>query len=299
MVQVDEEPQRLSTKTSSGASGRRSPSPGRDGGQRVERQRRGRRGLRVLTAAKADQLGLDPEARALGYTSMSRAPEWFTLAPWVRAARDRADRLAVDDVDLFEVNEAFSSVPMALMKELQIPHEKVNVHGGAVAARASDRRQRLAHPGDAARGDEGSRSPTRHRGVVHRRRGRRGVAVEASEIPNPQPHPLLPRCRWNPTMTNEQQPNPFSGLDMFTRMWSDFGEKMMRNGMTVPRRAPRPRWPGRYAIRCSGPGRDCVRSVHAFRRVPPDDAAVLAAAIGDGGSTPSSEYQHSMQARSS
>src|SRR5207244_3848438 len=64
----------------------------------------------------------------------SREPEWFTLAPIGAIERLMKDlSLQVPDVDLFEINEAFAVVPMAAMKELGIPHDKVNVHGGAVA----------------------------------------------------------------------------------------------------------------------------------------------------------------------
>ncbi len=55
----------------------------------------------------------------------------------------------VEDVDLWEVNEAFAVVPMALMAELKVPHDKVNVHGGACALGHPDRRQRCAHSGHA------------------------------------------------------------------------------------------------------------------------------------------------------
>jgi acetyl-CoA C-acetyltransferase len=83
--------------------------------------------------AAADQ-GVVPLARILGYAEASREPEWFTLAPIGAISRLLdALSLSVDDVGLFEINEAFSVVPMAAMRELNIPHEKVNVNGGAVA----------------------------------------------------------------------------------------------------------------------------------------------------------------------
>jgi acetyl-CoA C-acetyltransferase len=90
--------------------------------------------LVVLSAEKAGQLGVKPQAKILGYATFSREPEWFTLAP-IGAIEKLLARvgLAAADVDLFEVNEAFSAVPMAVMKELRVPHEKMNVHGGAVA----------------------------------------------------------------------------------------------------------------------------------------------------------------------
>lgn len=88
----------------------------------------------VLSAEKADLLQATPQAKIVGYSSFSREPEWFTLAP-IGAIRKLMDRVgwSVDNVDLFEINEAFSVVPMAAMKDIGIPHDKLNVHGGAVA----------------------------------------------------------------------------------------------------------------------------------------------------------------------
>jgi len=88
----------------------------------------------VLSPERAKALGVKPQARILGYASAAREPEWFTLAP-IGAIAKLLDQLSlkVSDVDLFEINEAFSVVPMAAMKDLSIPHEKVNVNGGAVA----------------------------------------------------------------------------------------------------------------------------------------------------------------------
>lgn len=80
------------------------------------------------------ELGIKPQAKILGYATFSQEPEWFTLAPIgaITKLLQMLD-LQVGDVDLFEINEAFAVVPMAAMQELKIPHEKVNVHGGAVA----------------------------------------------------------------------------------------------------------------------------------------------------------------------
>jgi acetyl-CoA C-acetyltransferase len=88
----------------------------------------------ALSAEKAKALGVQPQARILGYSISSREPEWFTLAP-IQAMESLMKQLSwkVSDVDLFEINEAFAVVPMAAMKDLAIPHEKVNVNGGAVA----------------------------------------------------------------------------------------------------------------------------------------------------------------------
>ena len=88
----------------------------------------------VASPEKVKELGLKPQARILGYATYSREPEWFTLAP-IGAITKVLKQLGlkVADVGLFEINEAFSVVPMAAMLDLGIPHEKCNVHGGAVA----------------------------------------------------------------------------------------------------------------------------------------------------------------------
>jgi len=90
--------------------------------------------LVVASAEKVKSTDLKPQAKILGYTTFSREPEWFTAAP-IGAIAKLLKMLALDagKVDLFEINEAFAVVPMAAMKELALPHEKVNVHGGAVA----------------------------------------------------------------------------------------------------------------------------------------------------------------------
>ncbi len=88
----------------------------------------------VLSEEAVRETGVKPFARVTAYASASREPEWFTLAP-IKALSQLLEKasLTVDDVDLFEINEAFSAVVLAAMQELKIPHEKVNVHGGAVA----------------------------------------------------------------------------------------------------------------------------------------------------------------------
>ena len=78
--------------------------------------------------------GLTPIARVVGYGGHAQAPEWFTTAP-VGAIKTTLDKLNLkaDDIDLWEVNEAFSVVAMAAMKDIGIDHSKINVRGGAVA----------------------------------------------------------------------------------------------------------------------------------------------------------------------
>jgi acetyl-CoA C-acetyltransferase len=88
----------------------------------------------VAGGEKLKSLGVKPQAKILGYATFSREPEWFTTAPIGAIGKLlKMLSLEVKDVDLFEINEAFAAVPMAAMKELGIPHEKLNVHGGAVA----------------------------------------------------------------------------------------------------------------------------------------------------------------------
>lgn len=77
--------------------------------------------------------GLKPRAVIHAYSSYSHAPEWFTTAP-VNAINQVLNETgwAVNDVDLFEINEAFAVVPMAAIRDLKIPTKKVNIHGGAL-----------------------------------------------------------------------------------------------------------------------------------------------------------------------
>jgi len=89
----------------------------------------------VLTSeGEAKRRGLDVLATIVAHATHSQEPEWFTTAP-VGAIAKVLEKAGwkVDDVDLFEVNEAFAVVPMAAMRELGIAHEKINVNGGACA----------------------------------------------------------------------------------------------------------------------------------------------------------------------
>ncbi len=90
--------------------------------------------LILMRQSEAESRGLKPLARVLAQSSHAQEPAWFTTAP-VDAVRSVMDDMSwsVGDVDLFEVNEAFAVVPMAAMQELSIPHEKMNVNGGACA----------------------------------------------------------------------------------------------------------------------------------------------------------------------
>ena len=90
--------------------------------------------LVMASSATAARLGAKPLARVVGHATHAQAPEWFTTAP-VGATQKLLARIgwSVADVELWEVNEAFAVVPMALMHELKLSHDIVNVHGGACA----------------------------------------------------------------------------------------------------------------------------------------------------------------------
>jgi acetyl-CoA C-acetyltransferase len=106
-----------------------------------------------------------PLARVLAYASHAHPPEWFTTAP-IGAIQKVLARLGwkPGDVDLYEVNEAFASVTMAAMKELDIDHARMNVNGGACA---------LGHP----IGATGARILTTLVHALHRRNKKRGIAA--------------------------------------------------------------------------------------------------------------------------
>lgn len=90
--------------------------------------------LVLMSRTEADRRGLKILATIKGHSHFAQEPEWFTTAP-VGALNNLLQKLdwTADDVDLFEINEAFAVVTMAAMKELDLPHDKVNVHGGACA----------------------------------------------------------------------------------------------------------------------------------------------------------------------
>ena len=88
----------------------------------------------LMRESHAEKLGLTPKARILGHATHAQEPQWFTTAP-VFAIEKILSKVnwSTADVDLFEINEAFAVVTMAAMSSLSLPHEKVNVHGGACA----------------------------------------------------------------------------------------------------------------------------------------------------------------------
>ncbi|SDC71419.1 acetyl-CoA C-acyltransferase [Ruegeria marina] len=121
--------------------------------------------LVLASAEAAAAQGLTVRARILGHASHAQAPGWFTTAP-VPAAKKLLANIgwSVDDVDLWEVNEAFAVVPMAFMHEMGIPRDKVNVNGGACA---------LGHP----IGASGARIMVTLLNALEKRGLKRGVAA--------------------------------------------------------------------------------------------------------------------------
>jgi acetyl-CoA C-acetyltransferase len=88
----------------------------------------------MMTAAEAEKRGLTPIAKILGHSAFAHEPAWFTTAP-IYAVKKLHDALGwtPDDVDLYEINEAFAVVTMAAMKDVGISHDKININGGACA----------------------------------------------------------------------------------------------------------------------------------------------------------------------
>ena len=90
--------------------------------------------LILMRQSDAEKRGVTPLAKVVGHSAFAHEPEWFTTAP-VYATKNLMERIGwtKDDVDLFEINEAFAVVTMAAMKELDLDHAKVNIEGGACA----------------------------------------------------------------------------------------------------------------------------------------------------------------------
>ena len=120
--------------------------------------------LILMTESDAKARGITPIARIAGHSSNAHEPEWFTTAP-VGAIDKLHKKLGwgPDNVDLYEINEAFAVVTMAAMKDLNLPHAKVNVNGGACA---------LGHP----IGASGARLIVTLLHALKARGGKRGIA---------------------------------------------------------------------------------------------------------------------------
>jgi acetyl-CoA C-acetyltransferase len=121
--------------------------------------------LVLMRESTAKKMGVAPIARIVAHAVHAQAPEWFTTAP-VGAIQKVLQRAGWDakSVNLWEVNEAFAAVTMAAMTEFRLPHEIVNVHGGAVA---------LGHP----IGASGARIVVTLLGALRKKGAKRGVAA--------------------------------------------------------------------------------------------------------------------------
>ena len=121
--------------------------------------------LTVLSGRRAAQLGINPLARIVGFAEAALAPEWFTIAPAesVKQVLKRTG-LTIDDIDLFEINEAFAAVALANMRILGLTDDRVNLKGGVVA---------LGHP----IGATGARVLTTLLYLMQERQARRGLCT--------------------------------------------------------------------------------------------------------------------------
>ncbi|MDO9612791.1 MAG: acetyl-CoA C-acyltransferase [Serpentinimonas sp.] len=121
--------------------------------------------LLLMRASTAQRLGCTPLVRVVAHATHAQAPQWFSTAP-VGASQKLLAKAgwSAEQVDLWEINEAFAVVPMALMHDLRLPHEKVNVNGGACA---------LGHP----IGASGARILVTLIHAMRARSARRGVAA--------------------------------------------------------------------------------------------------------------------------
>ena len=124
----------------------------------------GAAGMVIVAEDRLKALDVTPMARILGYSQKALAPEWFTIAP-VEAIQVllRKLKLNADQIDLYEINEAFAVVTMAAIKDLRLDPDRVNVHGGAVA---------LGHP----IGASGARILATLLHALKRTGGKRGIA---------------------------------------------------------------------------------------------------------------------------
>ncbi len=120
--------------------------------------------LILMSKEKADELGLKPLAKIVSFADAAHAPEWFTTAP-AKAIRKALDKvsLSINDVDFFEINEAFSAVALAAVKELELNEARVNINGGGVS---------LGHP----LGASGARILVTLIHILHQNNAKFGIA---------------------------------------------------------------------------------------------------------------------------
>ncbi len=119
----------------------------------------------VASEERANELGAKPLAKIIAYSTHAQEPEWFTTAPAEAIKKVlKKTNMTVDDIDLFEVNEAFSSVAIITHRLANVPYDKMNIHGGAVA---------LGHP----IGESGSRVLTTLIYALKKTGKKRGLAT--------------------------------------------------------------------------------------------------------------------------
>jgi len=120
--------------------------------------------LVLMSKEKMDELGLKPIAKLVGYADAAQAPEWFTTTPSkaIPKAIEKAG-LKADDIDYYEINEAFAVVALAALKELKLDTNKVNIYGSGVS---------LGHP----IGNSGARIVVTLINVLNNKNGKYGVA---------------------------------------------------------------------------------------------------------------------------
>jgi len=88
----------------------------------------------IASESKAGEMGMKPLAKIIAHESHAQDPDWFTTAPAQAIIKTcKKAGISIDDIDLFEINEAFSVVPIVAARELKIPYDKINIHGGAVS----------------------------------------------------------------------------------------------------------------------------------------------------------------------
>lgn len=119
----------------------------------------------LMSERKVKEMGITPLARIVSSADAEHEPEWFTTAPTIAAPKAlKKAGLSVSDIDFFEVNEAFSVVVMAFMKEMGISHDRTNIFGGAVS---------LGHP----LGCSGARIVVTLQNVLSQKSGKYGLAA--------------------------------------------------------------------------------------------------------------------------
>lgn len=121
--------------------------------------------LVLMSGSKVKELGIKPLAKIVAYADAAQAPEWFTTAPVLAVNKLlKKANLKVEDIDYWEVNEAFAVVPIAAIRDLNLDRNKVNIWGGAIS---------LGHP----LGNSGARITVTLTSILKQNKGKYGVAT--------------------------------------------------------------------------------------------------------------------------